>query len=126
VVAKQTPKEIIADVLDYSDLEAMTKYLSERQKSDAEWDQFRKKIPDDLLDKWQGIMSRCRENGFFRPRVRNGEIVWDQLTANRKDYQRYDKCTICTQTFIAGNCKGKGRLKHNGIMFVPCWQGMGR
>lgn len=119
--AQKTPAEIVADYFDYSDLEAMVKFLSDRQKFDAEWDVFRKKIPDTLLEKWQKIMAECRANGFMRPRVRNSEIIWDQVTATRENYQKADKCTLCDKTYKAGVCKGKLKMKHNGIMFVPCW-----
>ena len=117
----RTPDEIMLGYFDQADLEAMTKFLSDRQKSDAEWDVFRKKIPDVLLDKWRKIIRECWQNGFCAPSVKNNQIVWKQIKALPYKRDAVDGCSFCSNTFKGGTCLGRFKLRPSGLMFVQCW-----
>jgi len=123
---EKTPDDIIFGYFDNADLEAMTKFLSDRQKSEAEWETFRRKIPDDLLSKWRQILNECWRNGFCGPSVRNNQIVWKQIKALPDKSDAIDECSLCTNTFKAGTCRGRGKLKMQSgefkNFFKPCWE----
>jgi len=118
---EKMPKEIMAEHLDYADMEAMIGYLSDHQKTESDWNTFRRKIPNPLLDKWAAIMRECRANGFVAPFVENNEIRWRQILSTKRNHDMTDKCTLCTNLYIAGKCRGQRKLKATGMFFVPCW-----
>jgi hypothetical protein len=118
------PEQIVDEYLDGSDKYTIIKYLSEFQKTQGEWDSFRKKIPDELLNKWAKVMKECRANGFISPKIENNNIHWKVVMTLHPE--TCDKCTLCPSTYIAGDCKGKLKMKReDGIMkrnWTPCWR----
>ena len=118
---EKMPREIMADHLDFDSMETMIGYLSDFQKTEADWNIFRRKIPNALLDKWARVMIECRTNGFIAPFVENNEIRWRQIMATARNRDLTDKCTLCSNLYIAGKCRGQRKLKPSGLMFVPCW-----
>ena len=115
------PFEIVDEFLDCSDKSSMIKFISEYQKTGVEWDVFRKKIPDELLEKWAKVMWKCQENGFIAPRVENNVLHWRVIMTHHTD--TCDKCTMCPTSWRAGDCKGKLKFKPNGERnWTPCWK----
>jgi len=119
-----TPDEIMADYLDWSDMEFMVKVLSDFQKNQTDWEQVRRKIPDPLLEKWTKVLANCRDNGFIAPKIKNMKIVWKQIRGNN---WAVDKCSLCPNSFVSGRCMGGGKMKmidgEFKNFFKPCWEG---
>jgi len=111
----------MADHLDYADMEAMIGYLSDHQKTGSDWNTFRRKIPNPLLEKWAAIMRECRVNGFVAPFIQNNEIHWRQILGNKRWHDMPDKCTLCPSLYVEGKCRGQRKLKAQWLFFVPCW-----
>jgi hypothetical protein len=122
VAAKKTPSEIMDDHLTWQEKTSITKILSSYQKSQVDWDMFRKKLPEDLLNKFQNVLKEARENGYFLPKVVNNHIQWKQIFGFKRNYKNADKCTLCPCNFIAGDCKGGSKHKFGTILFRPCWE----
>ena len=118
----QKPDEIITKYFTKMEKEALVKYLSSYQKTRPDWDQFRNTMPDELLDKWTKILKECRENGFVSPRVDKWEIVWSQILGFKRNYKCVDKCSLCSSSQRAGDCKGTTKYKLDQRMFQPCWE----
>jgi hypothetical protein len=111
------PENILRSVFtnpdDYND---MAKHLSAYRKSNAEWDKYREKIPNDLLRKWGMVLTACHENGFVDPAVDDRQIVFRQIISRNRNS---DQCTLCKNSVISGSCKG--RVVLNGTKkFVHC------
>ena len=121
----KTPEEIVDKYFSYDDKISFIKFLIGYQKTQIDWEVYRKKITDSLLDKFAKIIQECRENGFMRPRVREEKIVWDRVYAFKRNHQNVDKCSMCPRTFVAGDCKGKLKYKIGQKMFNPCWAAEG-
>jgi hypothetical protein len=123
VEPKKRPDEITDEHFTFHEKEAMIKYLIGYQKTQADWDDYRKKIPDELLQKWARILLEARENGFFNPRVINGQyIIWKQIVGFKRNYKSSDECTLCPKTFVSGECQGKMKHdQHGHRVFRPCW-----
>jgi len=101
------------------DYETMYDFLEKYQIKRPDWEDFRVKIPQSLLDKWQIVLTACRENGFINPVARNGKIVFSQiLTHNR---EAVDGCTVCNNSIINGTCRGRLRYIDNKKTFFFCW-----
>lgn len=117
-----TPREIMAKHLDDNDISAMTKYISDYQRLQPDWADYRKKIPDILLEKWRDTMNECREKGFCNPHVFKNKIVWNRIMEFERNKENLDQCTLCSKTVQAGNCMGDFKRKANGARFTPCWR----
>ena len=117
------PSEIVDEFFNADDKYLMIKHLIAYQKlsNDRNWDVYRKKIPDDLLEKWAKIMIKCRENGFINPQVWNNEIHWRVVMT--RDRNTCDQCTMCPAGIDGGDCKGKMKYKKSGDRdWTPCWK----
>ena len=121
VIPNRKPETIMFSILG-SDEQDMTGYLSAYQKNSAEWDVFRKKIPQELLNKFKRVLDECKLEGFINPHVREGKIVWNQILTRERCKNATDKCTLCSKSFIAGDCLGKLRIINNQKRFIFCWQ----
>ena len=98
----------------------MIDLLSAFQKTQGEWDLFRKKIPDALLAKWKKVMWECRKNGFIAPKIENNEIKWKVIMTIHTN--NCDQCTLCPTSWIAGDCKGRMKTTIHGLRnWTPCW-----
>lgn len=119
------PNQIIDEFMDWSDKDLMIKHLISYQKlgDDRNWDNYRKKIPDELLQKWANIIFKCRMSGFIAPRAYDNKIVWKTMITYHPEM--CDQCSVCPKTFISGECQGKLKPKMEGghwvRNFVPCW-----
>jgi len=71
-----TPNEIMNKHMDLNDISAMTKYLIDYQRSHADWQEYRNKIPNVLLEKWLLVVTECAEKGFINPHVRREKIIF--------------------------------------------------
>lgn len=117
----QTPYEIMYKHLDSEDIIAMTKYISDYQRTESEWKLYRKKIPGELLEKWGEAFTECREEGFCNPHVFKNKIIWNRMMEFERNKKNLDKCTLCANTIQGGTCVGSFKVKANGNMFTPCW-----
>lgn len=117
----KTPDDIMGEIMDFSDRESIIKFLSTYQKTRPDWDNFRNKIPDRLLDKWAKVLKNCRKFGFIRPKVENEKITWHQVLGFKRNHQNTDQCTLCSRSQRAGDCRGGIVIKNNQRMFKQCW-----
>jgi hypothetical protein len=110
--------------------EAMVSYLLAYQRAGdmRRWDEFRHKIPDDLLTAWGTVLIECRRNGFVNPHVFNGEILWDQILDNGSGERRNaDRCTLCERDCKRRELIDSGETKRLRILNPgyhekpPCW-----
>ena len=94
VSPKKYPSQIIDERLDFYEKENIIEHLEKYKTSSGEWDAYRKKIPSPLLEKFALVLRECRENGFIAPRVKNGEIKWQQVMGAKRSFQNADKCSL--------------------------------
>jgi len=100
-------------------------YLVGRQGNHGRWDEYRTKIPQELLDTWVRVMTECRRNGFINPHVEHGVIVFDQVLASGMD--NADLCTLCDRYCIRREMVDTGELKRRKTMnkdyqeLEMCW-----
>jgi len=113
------PEEIIRSVMMNLDYEAIYEFLEKYRKKRPEWDDYRSKIPEPLLEKWGLVLKACRENGFIYPITRDGKILFSQIQTH--DRINVDNCTLCTNSIIAGTCKGRIKYIEGKKTFVFCW-----
>ena len=120
------PTQIVDEFMDWNDKDQMIKHLITYQKSgdDRNWDNYRNRIPDELLEKWGNVILQCRMNGYLSPRAYDNKIVWKTMTTYHPEM--CDQCSACPNVFISGECKGQIRPKLEGVEwkrnFVPCWK----
>jgi hypothetical protein len=120
----QTP--VLRNSADYQSIVALlTTY--QRQSDNRHWDDFRNKIPPDLLKLWGDVMVECRRNGFIGPRVENGEIVWMQVIGTTA-IRNGDLCTMCDRACRRREMIDTGATKQMRILNPgwrepkPCWE----
>jgi hypothetical protein len=126
MVPNQNPPDLYVNgILSPADKEAMVKHLITRQKTKAEWDVYRKKIADELLEKWERVLNICREQGFINPHIINEKIIWNRVLSQKRSQKSNDKCTLCDKTYTSGECEGQMiyNSKEKRETFVPCWTG---
>jgi len=111
------PDDVLRAEMMQMDIETIIDFLDKYQKKRPEWDDFRGKIPESLLQKWGRVLKICRENGFINPVAKNGKIIFSQILSHKRNRKNSDKCTLCTNNFIDYTCKGKIKNRN----FVPCW-----
>jgi hypothetical protein len=119
----QTP--VLRNSADYQSIVALlTTY--QRQGDNRRWDDFRNKIPPDLLKLWGDVLIECRRNGFIGPRVESGEIVWMQIVGTN-DIRNGDLCTLCDRVcqrremVDTGEAKRMRMLNRGWHETKPCW-----
>ena len=121
ITPRRMPENIIRSIFsnpdDYDD---MVRHLSTWQKNQSDWNQYRQKIPDELLQKWSQVMKEFRLNGYLSPRVENGKIVPRQILTHERTRSCTDQCTLCPNTIIGGMCKGQFTIRNNQKFFIPC------
>lgn len=111
----------MAENLDFFDLKSWKELLVQRQKGE-DWGKIREKVPEALLNKLCLVMTESRENGFVNPHVREGEVVWHQMTGDEFGRNHSCKCDLCETDFSSGKCKGKPFRNIKGMKeFKPCW-----
>jgi len=124
---RRTPENIIRSIfVNESDYNDFVKHLGTCQKTHAEWDHYRQKIPDDLLAKFKMLLEACRENGFIGPRIIDGKMVFSQVLSKKRNRKESDQCTMCPNNIVSKTCKG--RMFYNSKfqkIFEPCWTAMG-
>ena len=120
IVATKAPRDILFLIFG-SDLELITKHLANYRKAGVGWDEYRKKIPDDLLAKWKEAAEECRKHGYLFAYSTGEKIIWHTIVADPKNA---DPCTVCIKTYQEGLCKGKEVKLNNRIDFIPCWRGV--
>ena len=113
------PGDIVSQYFDSEDLKAFIDHLSVFKKTQANWHDYRARIPDPLLARWWKIMSECRKQGYVNPHIKDGKIVWSQVVGNPK---HADPCTLCPETYQDNACKGHVGHKDGHFDFTPCWQ----
>jgi len=121
VIPSQPANHIVISLMDATERELMVKYLTQYKKTGSDWDTFKNKIPEKLLEKWKFVLDACRENGFIAPKVYNEKIIWSQILGFKRNYKNADKCTLCSCNHKDGNCKGKLIYKNQQRMFQQCW-----
>jgi hypothetical protein len=122
VRTERHPEDIISEVMNFADKEIMIKHLSNYQKSKPDWDTFRRKIPDNLLEKWAKVLRECRKYGFIAPKIQNEEMVWKRVMGRRSNIKNVNQCTLCPSSQRAGDCRGREKKVNNQTMFKPCWE----
>ncbi|MFA5747469.1 MAG: hypothetical protein WC926_05390 [Candidatus Paceibacterota bacterium] len=98
---------------DGDDLKAMIGFLTTYQRGgdNRRWDDYRAKMPDDLIELWGTLLIECRRNGFVCPQAENGKLVWHQVTDNGHA-QNGDKCTMCERPCTLRRDIDCGKMKH--------------
>lgn len=89
VKPETTPDEIIREALpSLEDRRVLARHLIQYRKIEAQWDDYRKKIPDSLLKALAEINAEMRRNGFFglgamTTRDDMLRFTWHQAVDNR-------------------------------------------
>lgn len=118
---KKYPAQIVGEYLDDIGIKAWNGFLAQRQKGE-DWGKIREKIPEGLLEKLGKVMIECRENGFVNPHLKEGEIIWNQMTGDEIGRRYSCQCDLCETDFSSGKCNGKTFRNIKGNKeFQPCW-----
>jgi hypothetical protein len=121
VVTDRQPDDIVGEFINFSEKETLVKFLSAYQKTKPDWDTYRHKIPDTLLDKFLKALQECRKHGFIAPKVVGGELFWKRIMGFPRNYKNSDQCSMCSKSQRAGDCRGRAIYKNQQRMFKPCW-----
>ena len=114
-----------------ADYESIVGYLTtfQRQGDNRRWDEFRNKMPVDLLKVWGDVLIECRRNGFVGPRAENDKIVFRQII-NTTLIDNGDLCTFCERDCAKREFIENGQAKYNRLAGSeykeqqrPCWEG---
>lgn len=127
VIPEEMPSRTMRRIFQVSNLRDSADYQSivallttyQRQGDNRRWDDFRNKIPPDLLKLWGDVLIECRRNGFIGPRVESGEIVWMQVIGTN-DARNGDLCTMCERECRRREMIDSGEAKRLRI-FNKCW-----
>ncbi len=118
-----------SDLRESEDYESIKKHLNQykKQGDNGRWEEYRFKIPPDLLETWRILLIECKRNGFANPHMRRGEIVFDQLISPGKNVDT-DACTLCErdcrirENIDAGECKRLKLIDNSYREPKKCWQ----
>ena len=117
------PDEIIKDTFTYEERENFIRIISTKQKTHADWETIRLKLPEDFLRKIKTILEMCWKNGFCNPHISEGSLKWSQIKGN--DFKYPEQCDLCRNSFSSGMCKGIGKYSANrNNEFKKCWEGV--
>jgi len=109
--------------LDFKELSSWISFIQQKQKTNSEWEDIRKKMPPELLDKTAEVLKECRQNGFIRPHVVNGTLIWDQIMGSERNRKYNCQCDLCDNDMSSGSCKGKFINNNAGHRdFKKCWE----
>ena len=114
---------------DSAEYKSIAEYLAtyQRQGDYRRWDEFRNKIPLELLKIWGDILIECRRNGFCLPRAENNQIMWRQVISTNK-IRNGDLCTMCDRECSIRERLDSGEAKRIRLMDSEakearkCWQ----
>jgi len=114
---------------DSTEYKSIAEYLAtyQRQGDYRRWDEFRNKIPLELLKIWGDILIECRRNGFCLPRAENNQIMWRQVISTNK-IRNGDLCTMCDRECSIRERLDSGEAKRVRLMDSEakearkCWQ----
>ena len=111
------------------EIKAVKNHLLSYQKGGQykNWDEYRNKIDNGLLTKFNLLRKTCRENGFINPHVSGGKIFWMQIIGKLDPDILSNPCLLCENSLLDGSCKGqlkihKTKRRNKGKDFIPCWQ----
>ena len=130
VVPEEMPETTMSRIFNPGEYDAMVTYLLAYQRGGdlRRWDEFRNRIPDELLISWGIVMIECKRNGFVNPHVFNGKIIWDQILENGSGERRNaDLCTLCDRDCRRREMVDTGDMKRKKLMGIPihepkpCW-----
>ena len=117
------PDEIIKDTFTYEERENFIRIIATKQKTHADWETIRLKLPEDFLRKIKTILEMCWKNGFCNPHISEGSLKWSQIKGN--DFKYPEQCDLCRNSFSSGLCKGIGKYSANrNNEFKKCWEGV--
>jgi hypothetical protein len=122
VTPNRYPNDIISEHFEFADREVFEKALIAKQKTGADWDVIRNKLPENFLDRLKRVMKECWENGFCNPRLREGKIVWSQILGSEAGLKYQEQCDLCRNSFIGGQCKGITQNVNGQRKFRKCWE----
>ena len=113
---------------DSAEYKSIAEYLAtyQRQGDYRRWDEFRNKIPLELLKIWGDILIECRRNGFCLPRAENNQIMWRQVISTNK-IRNGDLCTMCDRdckrrkAIDSGDAKQRKMIDPKYQEQKPCW-----
>ena len=123
----------VDELSESSDYTALVNLLTtyQRQGENRRWDDFRYKIPPELLVIFGNICKECLRNGFTGPRIENGNLVFYQMYGDVweiNDVRNGDLCTFCERDCIRREMIDSGSLKfarsRNPEFSEPktCWE----
>ena len=139
VKPETTPDEIIREALpSLEDRRVLARHLIQYRKIEAQWDDYRKKIPDNLLKALAEINAEMRRNGFFglgamTTRDDMLRFTWHQAVDNRVKEPIIPgtlcdacerKCARREKENWINECKRNG-IELKGKMaeeLPPCWE----
>ena len=58
------PDDIIRSIFTVLEFETLIDYLEKYQKKRPEWDEYRAKIPEEILNKWCKVLKSCKTEVF--------------------------------------------------------------
>jgi hypothetical protein len=131
VVPEELPETTMRRIFKEGEYEALVSYLIAYQRAGdmRRWDEFRHKVPDDLLEALRTVMVECKRNGFIHPQAFDGKIVWSQILDNGSGPRRNaDRCTLCERDCIRREMLETGEIKRRKILNPgyrepkPCWE----
>lgn len=130
VIPEEFPATTMRRIFQEGEYESMAAFLQSYQRCGdlRRWEDFRLKIPPDLLKTWGRVLVECRRNGYVRPIERDGRIVWYQILDNGHE-RNGDLCTLCYRECQRREWIDTGELKYiQGLNpgyqeKKPCWTG---
>lgn len=139
VKPETTPDEIIREALpSLEDRRVLARHLIQYRKTEAQWDDYRKKLPDSLLKDLAAVNAEMRRNGFYGlgAEVTKGDrlrFTWHQALDNRVKPPIIPGtlCDACERPCARkekenwiNECKRNG-IELKGAMaeeLTPCWK----
>ena len=127
---EELPETTMRRIFKEGEYEAIFSYLMAYQRAGdmRRWDEFRHKVPDDLLAALKNVMIECKRNGFIHPQAFDGKIVWSQILDNGSGERRNaDLCTLCDRDCRRREMVDTGDMKRKKLMGIPihepkpCW-----
>lgn len=115
------PDDIIRSIFSVLEFETLVDLLEKYQKKRPEWDEYRAKIPEEILQKWALVLKTCKQNGFLYSDVHEKKIRWYQIKTSARTRKNNDKCAVCGNDFIYGSCKGRVKVINGQKHFLKCF-----
>jgi len=99
IKADKTPEEVLEEVFGilYSDdkeyLSMCDYLLAFKIGKCVSWDEYRSKIPDNILTKWGKVQKECYRQGYILDKIIDGKIYWSMIVMPGGTPS--DICTLC-------------------------------